>query len=385
MKIAIDIRPIMDPKPKGVGHYTLNILKNLLEIDNTNEYILFYNQSKKVKLPPFLVNYKDKIKIKAFHYPNKLINLSLRFFKYPKIDKLLDEPDIFFSPNLNFFAFSKNSKTKKILTIHDLSYKIYPEFFSAKGNFWHKLLEKNIYKFDKLITISQNTKRDLINQYKIPEEKFEVIYSGINSDKFSQEYSEKEKQILKNKYNLPEKYIFFLATFEPRKNIESLIQSFNIIRKKLNIKLVLAGAKGWKNSSIFEFIKKSPNNQDILVLDYVEDKDKAFLYQNAALFLFPSFYEGFGFPPLEAMSAGCPVVAGLNSSLPEICGKAALLVNPYSLKEISQASIQILTDSQLRNHLIEQGFLQSKKFSWQNTAKNMLELFLAMARPDRPA
>ena len=381
MNIAIDIRCLMDKNRSGVGEYTYNLLKNLFEIDKKNYYFLFYNSFKKIKLnlPRFEFPH---VRFLPFNYPNKLFNLMLCFGENPKIDELIFKKykisiDLFFLPNLNFIALGE--KCRKITVVHDLSFISHSEFYSLKRQIWHYLVatKKLFSDSEKIICVSQNTKNDLLNFYKIAEEKAKVVYSGITEDYKKIKVNDFKLDQLKKKYDLPNNFIFSLGTLEPRKNIIAIISAFekiNIEFQNENLYLVIAGNSGWKYQSIFNLAKKSKKRYFIKFLNYVEPCDKIYLYNLAKAFVFPSIYEGFGFPPLEAMACETPVIASNNSCFPEILGDSALLVNPYNISEIRLALNLVLKNQELRENLIAKGKEQVKKYSWKNCAKEVLSV-----------
>jgi glycosyltransferase involved in cell wall biosynthesis len=387
MNIAIDIRCLLENNYSGVPQYTYHLLKNLFKIDSKNQYYLFYNKYNSkdifsnIKEINELTEFKN-VKIVGFDYPNKFFNLALRLFNYPKIDKLIerqtgDKIDLFFLPNPNFISLS--AECKLIMTMHDLSFERYPEFFAGKdnfgidylrGRFWHKYVGvKNIcQKADKIIAVSESTKNDLVDIYGIEEKKIQVVYEAPSVRIMNYELR------IKNK----EEYILFLGTLEPRKNIESIIKAFELLTtnyKLPTINLKIAGKKGWLYEHLFELVENSKVKDRIKFIGYVAEEDKAELYTNAKLFIFPAYYEGFGLPPLEAMSYGCPVVVSNSSSLPEVVGDAGILVNPYNISEIAQAMKEILSDEELRNDLIAKGLKRAEMFSWEKTARETLEIF----------
>ena len=235
--------------------------------------------------------------------------------------------------------------------------------------------------FNRIIAVSENTKQDIIELCGVSPEKIKVIYSGIgrqyrkiNNNAGGQNFTSVQK-----KYNLPKKFILYLGTLEPRKNVEGVIQAYNELRIKnrelADVKLVIAGGSGWKVKNIFKEWGKSKYKDDIKFLGYVGADDKAYLYNLAALFVYPSFYEGFGFPPLEAMACGVPVVCSTVSSLPEVAGEAAIMADPYNITEIATAMELILTSYDLRNNLIRKGLEQAGRFSWKKSAEKYLEVF----------
>ena len=250
MKIGIDIRTLMDVHYSGVPEYTYNLIKEILKLDVKNTYKLFYNSGRDASqnIPDFKFENCEIIKTR---YPNKVFNyLMQKTLKYPKIDKLLGV-NVLFTPHINFISLSGNSK--KIITIHDLSFLRYPEFFSLRKNFWHWAInvKKLLKKFDIIVAVSENTKKDIIELCEIPEEKIKVIYSGIDNIYQKIEKNNSDLNRVKEKYSLPEKFILYLGTIEPRKNIEGLIKAFEIFKQQnpehIEIHLVLAGARGWKS------------------------------------------------------------------------------------------------------------------------------------------
>jgi len=337
MKIGIDIRTLMDEKYSGVSEYSLKLVQEILQLDHVNRYQLFYNSAKDIsgRMPEF--NYSN-VKIVKKNIPNKFLNYFLfKFFNWPKVDKILNI-DTFFMPHINFIAITpptppfsnRRIKGGSILTIHDLSFLRFPEFFSFRKNFWHKMINvsKLINKFDKIIAVSENTKNDIVELCNVDPRKIRVIYSGVDRDYTMLNSKALELSCVKKKYKLPEKFILFLGTVEPRKNLEGLISAYNELRNTSNdfrkYKLIIAGGRGWKSENIYKEWEKSSYKDDIKFLGYIDRKDKVYLYNLASVFVYPSFYEGFGFPPLESMACGTPVISSFTSSLSEIVYRIGL-------------------------------------------------------------
>jgi len=370
MKITFDIRTIAQGRHSGVEEYTLRILREFLK-NKDDEFLLFYNAFLKSELPEDILK-NTNLSLKDFNVPNKILDAFL-FFGQPKLDKLVGGADIFFSPH--FLAAPTSKNCKKVTTFHDLSFLHYPEFFSLRKKYWHfsQRPKKQARESDKIIAISKSTKEDLVNFYKMPEEKIQVVYSGVN-DKMKP--IEKDNELLKQikeKYSLFDEFILYLGTIEPRKNIVGIIKAFLGVREKKKIKLVLAGAFGWLYEDILKEAKNSKFKDDIIFLGFVDNKDKAGLYSLASVFVYPSFFEGFGFPPLEAMACGTPVVTSNCSSLPEAVGEAALMVDPFKPSEIAEALWLFLKDENLRNIYKKRGLERVKKFSWEKTGEKTLE------------
>lgn len=376
LKIGVDIRCLMSPNRTGVGEHAFELLNAIFKIDKQNQYFLFYNSYKDVTAHVPLWPQQNNIHYVATKWPNKLLNIAIKFLSWPKLDKLISRNghlDYIFSPNLNFTALSKN--IKQILTVHDLSFKFFPQFFSIKQRLWHLGInpKKQCRRADTIIAQSENTKRDIVDYYQIPPEKIKVIYPGI-SPVFADTSADKEK--IKQKYNLPNHFILFLGTIEPRKNIIGLIEAFEKCYPSLptSYSLILAGAPSWNDVEIHERASTSPLKDKIKFIGYVDSNEKTALYSLAVLFVYPSFYEGFGFPVLEAMTCGTPVITSNRSSLPEITNQAAYLINPNRPAEIADAIIKMIKDEKLRERFKILGLVQAKKFSWESAAKQWLEL-----------
>lgn len=363
MNIGIDIRCLMDKQRTGVGEYTCGFLNALFSCDNAdkNQYFLFYNSYQDVSqnIPKWE---QANVRYVYIRWPNKLLNL-LVWLKIVKLDKKILKNikylDTFFSPNLNFIHLSKH--VKHIQTIHDLSFEFFPECFTWKQRLWHKFLnpQKQCQRADVILTPSENTKRDVANRYQIPDSKIQVLRPGLSSDYRLQTIDYRQK--MREKYNLPEKYILYLGTLEPRKNVESIIEAYKMNYESgiRNYGLVISGWSGWKNKKLLQLISKT---SEVKYIGYVDEVDKPALYQGASLFVFPSLYEGFGLPVLEAIASGVPVITSNRSSLPEVAGDAGYLVDPHNLAEIAEAMELILANKDLSALLINRGKERAKKF-----------------------
>ncbi|MBU0596790.1 glycosyltransferase family 4 protein [Patescibacteria group bacterium] len=378
MNIAVDTRVLMNPTRTGVGEYTYELLNALFKIDKQNQYYLFYNSSKDVSKNVQLWD-QENVHYVSTRWPNKIFNLFQKFFKYPKLDSLVKQDlDAWFSPNLNFTVISK--KTKYILTIHDLSFEILPECFSLKRRMWHKIInpKKQCERADLILTPSENTKRDVVELYDVEESKVSFVRPGLCSNfgkletlQFGGQAGNWKRQV-KQKYNLPDKFILFLGTIEPRKNIEGIIEAFEKANSINNhYSLIIAGAKGWKYDIIMDKIEKTPG---VRYLGFLDESEKQALYELASLFVYPSLYEGFGFPVLEAMACGTPVLTSNRTSLPEVAGNKAFLVNPHNTSEIASGMEMLLNGDSIYNKITEEAKKHAERFSWDETAREFLNL-----------
>ncbi|HTX86986.1 MAG TPA: glycosyltransferase family 1 protein [Candidatus Nanoarchaeia archaeon] len=380
MIIGIDIRTLMDKEYSGVSWYTQGLLTEILRQDKINEYRLFYNSGRDIssRISNIGIRKSDNVKIVATRCPNKFFNYFLqKICRWPKLDRIGGEVDLFWSPHFNFTSLSVG--VKNILTIHDLSFIVHPDFFSARQNSWHKFLgiKKLIERADIIIAISENTKADLIRYFGAAGDKIKVIYSGVGGEFRPLENNQAELNSVKEKYSLPERFILNVGAFEPRKNLSGLISAFDSIADQPGMgewQLVLAGSKGWKNKEIFQTIAQAKNKSRIKAIGYVEKNERVALYNSAKIFAYPSFYEGFGLPVLEAMACGTPVIASDVSSLPEVAGDAALLVDPHDENSIGQALQLLMRDDKLRQLYSARGLNRAKNFSWQKSAGKYLKI-----------
>ncbi len=388
MTIGIDIRVLARGTRTGIEEYTLNLLPRLLSLDRSIKFKLFYSAFNKIELDYQWVNLPN-VEIKKFSFPNRFIFDPLaKFLHLPKIDKILGGADVFFAPH--FLLSPASGQCRKVTTFHDLSFEYFPEFFPGRKNFWHTFLNprNQALQADKIIAVSGSTKNDLASQYGIEAQKIKVIYSGVGEE-FKKEASgsgqadstgSPQAASVKNKYSLPDKFILYFGTIEPRKNLIGLVRAYEIFREKYkfsDFKLVLAGNRGWLEKEILRAAGESVFAKDIIFTGFVAPADKIYLYNLASLFVYPSFFEGFGFPPLEAMACGVPVICSHTSCFPEVAGGAALLADPYNWGEIAWAMNEILSDEDLKNYLISRGFEQANKFSWDKCARETLEFLLS--------
>lgn len=377
MNILFDIRTLGDKHLTGVGFYTFNVLEKLLKKDRDNRYFLFMNKSKAIdsdiqnKLLDFEKKYNAKIL--RLNYPNKIFNLLVKL-KLIKIDELLSKKfkihfDLYFAPNINYINIS--DKIKLILTVHDLSFVLFPEFFNFKQRLWHKIINyRKLYqRADKILAVSGNTKLDLMD-LKINSEKIKVIKLGINKKRFEINNSLKLEEI-KKKYDLKNNYILFLGTLEPRKNIQLVLAAFKkVLKDNPELELLLVGRN--TNYSRKLLVEYSELKDKIKILNYIEDKDKKYLYNLALLTVYPSIYEGFGLPVLEAMACNCPVIVGRNSSLLENFADFVSTVDIENSEELKDLICYTIDN---REEYIERlNKINWQDYSWENYADEFLKM-----------
>ena len=384
MRIGIDARTILNPEKGeaiGVGHYTYQLIRHLLEIDQKNEYVLFFD---------FHVRQKD---IKKFSRSNAKI----RFYPFSDYKKYLpgayseilgaatltrEKLDVIHTTSpVSRIPVSYRGKT--IVTFHDLAiYKVPDVFPKLKRTKFKAVASLMAGKADKIIAVSNSTKKDLLNIFKCPEEKVQVIYSGFDERLFAESNIPREKILAKYKINAEGKYILFLGTLEPVKNITRLFQAYKIFKescvkngKRCQHKLVMAGKNGWLAAEYKQIVKDMGIEKDVIFTGYVVGEELVPLFKNADFFVMPSLYEGFGMTVLEAFATGTPAIVSNVSSVPEVAGGAALFINPLNVQELAEAIFSLSQDEKLKNELREKGKERVKQFDWKKCARQTLEIY----------
>jgi len=361
MLIGIDGNEANIAKRVGIGEYAFELLRQFEKFKISNLKFQIYLKAMPLEhMPKEREGWKYQVigpsKIwTQFALP--LVLFSERAFR------LRTQPSIFFSPSHYAPRFSP---VPTAISIMDLSFIHFPELFTKHDLYqltnWTKYSAKNA---KKIFTISNFSRDDIIKTYGKDPKDVVTTYLGIKQELNMEE--------LKKKFDIDGKYILFVGTLQPRKNIAKLIEAFSKIKDK-EIKLVIVGKKGWLWEEIAQAPEKHHVVERVKFLDFVEDEDLPSLYKNATCFVLPSLYEGFGLPVLEAMQYGCPVLISNVSSLPEVGGDAALYFDPTNADEITKKIDQVISDEKLRNEMVEKGKIQVKKFSWEKTAKETLKV-----------
>ncbi len=271
-----------------------------------------------------------------------------------------------------------------VLTILDLIHVKYPEWFDRSWFYFYlkQILPILVRRADRIVTISECSKRDLMEQYDLPAEKVKVISPAVDHRLFHARYDPQSVGAVKERFGIAGKYILSVGTLEPRKNFSLLVESFALLRKwKIDdYRLVIAGEKGWKYDQIFRTVRDLGLEDEVRFLGYVPTEDLPLLYRGAELFVYPSLYEGFGVPILEAMACGCPVVASDRASIPEVCGAAGILVAPEDRDDVAEAMGRVLSDPSLADAMRVRGRERAEGFRWETSARALLLLYEECAR-----
>lgn len=370
MRIAIDTLSAKSLY-HGMGIYIFNLLKHIMSIDNNNKFIIY---KKPEVFSGLFLNDNDRVQIRNIN-KNRLARISWEYAMLPKILKK-EKIDVFWGPS-NFLPITKTCKY--VVTIHDLSSFTYAQAYPwLRRKYYQYNIKQAVKRADFIITDSEFSKQDIIKYFRVPQEKIRVIYCGIDAF-FKKVTANDTLEKVKKKYQLPDEFILTLSVLEPKKNTERLLQAYSqLIQQKKNLpKLVIGGSKkyGWKNEKIFLLVDALKLTNSIVFTDFIEYEDLVCIYSMAKLFILPSLYEGFGLPVVEAMACGTPVITSNTSSLPEVVGNAAVLVNPYNINDIANAIDIVLNDENKQKEMIKKGYENVKRFKWEKSAKELIAVF----------
>lgn len=351
MKIGIDTQTTLGQKT-GFGFYVDNLIKNLERIDRKNKYYFFKpNKESDLSTPQRFIWDQFKIPQKA---------------REKKVDIL--HQTCFSAPVLY--------RGKIVVTVNDLIARLFGKDIPFYSRMFFGTWMPFSYRFaDKIIAISHHTKKDIVKLLKVNPDKITVIPLAASS-KFKPIKHRAKIEMVKRKYHTGEKYLLHIGTLNPRKNLEFLIKVFNnVLVRCPNYHLVITGKKGWYYEGLFKLVKELGLTGKVIFTGYVQDEDAPYLYNGADIFVFPSLYEGFGLPPLEAMACGIPVISSNTSSLPEVIGKAGILLPPDNNKLWTEAIAKVLTNKKIYQDMVKSSLLQAKKFSWRVAAEKTLQVY----------
>jgi len=363
MRIGIDCRTVEGDRT-GLGVYTENLVDNLLEDYSTdNNYSLYFSrvESRTSKWRHQSQQYVLKAPLTNLWTH---ISLPLHLRKHPV--------DIYHFPN---FIVPIVFPYKTVVTIHDLNFLRFPKSFTLRTYLaLATQIRLSAQKADAIIAVSESTKLDIVEMLKIPEKKVTVIYNGVN-ERFKSPQKQMDVKVIKQKYGL-DNYILCVGSIVPQKNLVRLLNAFALLKKSNTIyQLAIVGGSAWKSEAVLKEIKRLNLSREVIMTGYVSDDDLPLIYSGATVFVYPSLYEGFGLPVLEAMACGTPVITSNVSSLPEVSGSAAILVDPYNIDEISEAMRRVVQDKNLQQELIDKGLEQVKKFSFNKMAKETFIIY----------
>ncbi|PIN86242.1 hypothetical protein COV19_05530 [Candidatus Woesearchaeota archaeon CG10_big_fil_rev_8_21_14_0_10_44_13] len=377
IRIGIDARGIKG-RMTGIGRYTYNLIENIAKEDKEDEYVLLVN---------------DEVQLKEFTVKNGNFRIRKTWVKPISIFEQFFLPFLLLKEKISVFHGCGGSlplwqPKKCIITVHDITgfkidiknsilgiplLKIYIKFF----------VKNEAKKARRVVTDSESTKKDIVDELGIKPEKINVVYLAA-SDQFRVISKKASKEYVKKRFNIKKPFILYHGNKKPHKNIIKIIQAFSRLDRKKSYNLVITGKDDSSHSetdmsSIKREVKRRDVDEEVVFTGYVSDEDAVHLYNSAEVFVFPSYYEGFGLPVLEAMKCGCPVITSNISSLPEVAGNAGILVDPDSVEDIKNSIERVLSDKSLREKMRKKGIAQSKRFSWKTAAKEILSVYREVA------
>ncbi len=355
----------------GVGQYIYQMVSSMLSI-STDQFNIYLSRGN--TRSEWLGAHGAKINEIPFR-KEQVIFRNLYELLYYGVALRKEGLTHFWSPDTKIPLLAPNIPT--IITSHDLAIFREPETYQySRVFYWRKLFKHAIQRSSIVVAISNTTRNDLIELMDVSPSKIKVIYNGVDP-RFKTIKDSNLLEQVKNKYSLPSNFLLFVGLFSPRKNIAGILKAFAILKKKFNIPhyLVMVGEKGWRYQSDLELVNSLGLGNVVVFPGYIEHEDLPAVYNAAEIFVFPSLYEGFGLPVLEAMACGTPVVTSNVSALPEVVGEAGIMVNPYDYEEIANGVYKLLSDKKLSSGLVKAGLERARYFTWENAAREMLSLF----------
>jgi glycosyltransferase involved in cell wall biosynthesis len=365
-------------KLTGIGKYTLEICKRLAEEHDLDTAYFYGYYSSKLYMPNVLPSGTIAKQVKMFLAKNHLVKKLSREVLLLSSGFSRRVFDLYWEPNI---VPLKNIRSRnQVTTVHDFSFHMHPEWQPKENRAYiEKYFWDNICRSDRIITVSEFIKKQIAEYLHIASDKIQVIHHGVDRNEFTL-IDSMVLERYQEAHRIPKRFILFVGSIEPRKNLRNALLAYNSMPQSLKkeVKFVLAGFAGWNNDEIMKIINKERDN--VTYLGYLTNSELAYLYNLAGVFIFPSFYEGFGLPPLEAMACGCPVVVSDAASLPEVCGDAACYVDPHSVESIAAGIRSVLDGDQYRKRLITSGLKNAGLFSWERSAKEHIRVFHEVMR-----
>lgn len=375
MKILVNAISTLSPL-SGVGTYAYNVSRKLLEMDGGNDYLFFYQTF-------FSNSPLEGIRKKRLVSPGRIRSAlggfsGLKSFaraaawQCQRLAFLGRSFDIYFEPG--FIPLALNSK-KVVTTVHDFSFMLHPGWHPRdRVEHFRRYFKKRIKVSDFITVPSEFIRRQAGELLDFDHSRIKTVHPGYDPEIFHC-YGADALRSFRKKRGLPENYILYAGSIEPRKNIEGILKAWRRLPEDIRkeTRLAVTGVSGWRNTRIMELMRELKD--DIVLLGYLDGRELALAYAAARLLVYPSFYEGFGIPPLEAMACGCPAVVSDAASLPEVCGDAAFYVDPDEIESIAGGILRVLTDETLRLSLAARGLERAKSFGWDKTAAGILEIF----------
>lgn len=375
MHVCLDVSPTVQ-KHAGLGRYAGEVARALAEYRPDVQLSLFYNRQGEAELPDYLAHLPRQT-VKRSNKPWRMGVLLSQLSRWP-MDRTFGATEIFHATNHLLAHFSR---ARTVFTLHDLIFLHFPEYHLPYNRWFLTLaMPRFLRAADVIITPSECSRQDALTWYNLPEAKIKVIYEAA-SPIFQPAGQRGHLEAVRQKYQLPERFILHVSTIEPRKNLSRLLEAFKaVLNDWPDLKLVLIGKKGWLYDAFFQKLRELGLEEQVIFPGYVDEVDLPACFQLAEVFVYPSLYEGFGLPPLEAMACGLPVISSNSSSLPEVVGDAGLLVDPNDTAAWAEALRRVLADAELRQELAGRALRQAQKFSWQRAADELVEVYRSLLK-----
>jgi len=364
VRIAIDARKLRD---YGIGTYVRNLLRHLARLEHDHEYVVLCREDDSAFVSELGENFRPVSERSAQYSIREQIAVPLELRR--------EKADLFHAPH---YVLPPLTPCQSVVTIHDCIHLKFPQYLPSRLGYAYArtALWMATHRSARVLTVSEASKRDILEYFDVPESKITVIYNAID-ERFSEEPAADEVMRVRERYQLNDPFILYAGNIKPHKNLERLIEAFHIIRKGEleHVKLLIIGDEISKYAGLRRSVHRYKLHKHVRFFGFVPDATLAILYRLARVFVFPSLYEGFGLPPLEAMASGTPVITSNLSSLPEVAGDAAMLIDPYEPDAIAGAMRRVMMDDRLRDDMRERGLLRAREFSWGRSVRRVKEIY----------
>ena len=377
MKISVDAQPLLNPTKSGVGYYGHSLVKELSKFPETQQTLEFFA----------FRHAKEKLAEAEKYCGDNVFSDSCRWFTmrvYLLLTAFIPLPRRLFFKNradVNFYfnyTVPPGVRGKKVVVVHDMVIRDCPETASRRTKTVLRLfLKRSMKRADRIVTVSEFSKQRIIYHYGVSPDKISIVPCGVDTEIYRPFNGTAVLDGIKKKYGINGSYILYLGTLEPRKNILALVKAYRAFSQDRETppKLVIAGGKGWLFDEIFDYVKSSGMENDVIFTGYVAEEEKVPLLSGAEVFCFPSLYEGFGMPILEAMACGTPVLTSNAASMPEVGGDACEYCDPLSVDSIREGLERLLSDKERRERLSADGMERAKQFTWKESAQKLMSIF----------
>ena len=364
MRIAIDARKLRD---YGIGTYIRNLLRHLARLDHQNDYVVLCREEDCAFAAELGENFRP--------IAERSLPYSIREQLAVPLDLRREKADLFHAPH---YVLPPLTPCRSVVTIHDCIHLRFPQYLPSRLGYAYarSSLWVAAHRSARILTVSEASKRDILEYFDVPESKITVIHNAID-ERFSEEPAADEVMRVRERYQLNDRFILYAGNIKPHKNLERVIEAFHMIRRGEleHVKLLIIGDEISKYAGLRRTVHRYKLHKHVRFFGFVPDATLAILYRLASVFVFPSLYEGFGLPPLEAMASGTPVITSNISSLPEVVGDAAMLIDPYQPDAIAGAMRRVMLDERLRDDMRERGLARAREFSWDRSVGRIKDIY----------